>query len=58
MRSLYAIQRDIDKAATLLNRLILEKKLTVQQLQGIEASSEILTEKLMERLRHKEDCGK
>jgi hypothetical protein len=58
MRSLYAIQRDIDRATTLLKRLILEKRLTAQQLAGLEASSEILTEKLIERLRHKEDCGK
>jgi hypothetical protein len=58
MRSLFAIQRDIDRAATLLNRLILEKKLTVAALEGAKASSEILTEQLMERLRHKEDCGK
>lgn len=58
MRSIFAIQRDIDRAATLLNRLILEKKLTVAALEGARASSEILTEKLMERLRHKENCGK
>jgi hypothetical protein len=58
MRSLFAIQRDIDRAAGLLNRLILEKKLTVAALEGAKVSSEILTEKLMERLRQKEDCGK
>jgi hypothetical protein len=58
MRSIFAIQRDIDRAATLLNRLILEKKLTVAALEGARASSEILTEQLMKRLLHKEDCGK
>jgi len=58
MRSIYAIQKDIDRATTLLKRLLLEKRLTVQQLEGIKASSEILTEKLIERLRHMEDCGK
>lgn len=58
MRSIFAIQRDIDRAATLLNRLILEKKLTVAALEGARASSEILTEQLIKRLLHKEDCGK
>ena len=58
MRSIFAIQRDIDRTATMLNRLILEKKLTVTALEGVKASSEILTEKLIERLRHKENCGK
>lgn len=58
MRSIYAIQKDIDRTTTLLKRLLLEKKLTVQQLEGLKASSEILTEKLMERLRHMEGCGK
>ena len=58
MRSIYAIQKDIDRATTLLKRLLLEKKLTVQQLEGLKASSEILTEKLIERLRHMEGCGK
>ena len=58
MRSIYAIQKDIDRATTLLKRLLLEKKLTVQQLEGLKASSEILTEQLMEKLRHMEGCGK
>ena len=58
MRSIYAIQKDIDRATTLIKRLLLEKRLTAQQLEGIKASSEILTEKLIERLRHMEDCGK
>jgi len=58
MRSIYAIQKDIDRATTLLKRLLLEKKLTVQQLEGLKASSEILTEKPIERLRHMEGCGK
>jgi hypothetical protein len=58
MRTIYAIQKDIDRTTTMLKRLLLEKKLTVQQLEGLKASSEILTEKLMERLRHTEGCGK
>lgn len=58
MRSIYAIQKDIDRMTSLLKRLLLEKKLTVQQMEGIKASSEILTEKLIERLRHTEGCGK
>ena len=58
MRTIYAIQKDIDRTTTMLKRLLLEKKLTVQQLEGIKASSEILTEKLIERLRHVEGCGK
>lgn len=58
MRTIYAIQKDIDRTTTMLKRLLLEKKLTVQQLEGLMASSEILTEKLMERLRHVEGCGK
>jgi hypothetical protein len=58
MRSIYTIQKDIDRTTTLLKRLLLEKKLTVQQLEGLKASSEILTEQLMEKLRHMEGCGK
>jgi len=58
MRTIYAIQKDIDRTTTMLKRLLLEKKLTVQQLKGLMASSEILTEKLIERLRHVEGCGK
>lgn len=58
MRSIYAIQKDIDRATTLLKRLLLEKRLTAQQLEGIKASAQIHTEKLIERLRHMEDCGK
>ena len=58
MRSIYAIQRDIDKATGLLKRLLLEKRLTVQQLEGLKVSSQIHTEKLMDRLRNVEDCGK
>jgi hypothetical protein len=58
MRSLHAIEKDITRMTAILKSLLLEKKLTVQQLAGLEASSQILTEKLMERLRHHEDCGK
>jgi hypothetical protein len=58
MRSLHAIEKDITRMTVILKSLLLEKKLTVQQLAGLEASSQILTEKLIERLRHHEDCGK
>ena len=58
MRNIYQIQKDIDRVANILNNLILEKKLTIRMMEGIEVSSQILTEKLMERLRHSEDCGK
>jgi len=57
VRSVYEIQKDIDKVANILNNLILEKKLAVQAMIGYEVSSKILTEKLMEKLKH-EDCGK
>jgi hypothetical protein len=58
MRPVYAIEKDITRITNILKSLLLEKKLTVQQLAGLEASSQILTEKLIERLRHHEDCGK
>jgi len=58
MRSVHAIEKDITRITNILKSLLMEKKLTVQQLAGLEASSQILTEKLMERLKHHEDCGK
>ena len=58
MRSVHAIEKDITRITNILKNLLMEKKLTVQQLAGLEASSQILTEKLIERLRHHEDCGK
>jgi hypothetical protein len=52
MRSIYAIQKDIAAASHKLNNLILEKKLTVAAMRGAEASSQILTEQLMKRLKN------
>ena len=57
MRSIYEIQKDIEKTAHLLNVLILEKKLTLDQMLGIEASAKLLTEKVIERMME-DDCGK
>ena len=58
MRPVYAIEKDIERATNILKSLLLEKKLTEQQLAGLEASSQILTDKLIDKLRHHEDCGK
>jgi len=52
MRSIYEIQKDIAAASHRLNNLILEKKLTVAAMRDYEASSEILAEQIMERLRN------
>ena len=51
MRRISEIERDIRKVSDLLNRLVLERKLTITYLNGIEASSQILTEKAMERMK-------
>ena len=51
MRDLREIQRDIFKMSTLLNNLILEKKLTIAALQGIETSSKILAEQAIEKMK-------
>jgi hypothetical protein len=51
MRSIYEIQRDIARVSNLLNILILEKKLTVSTLEGIEVSSRILAEKVIEKMK-------
>ena len=51
MRDLREIQRDIFKMSNLLNNLILEKKLTIAALQGIETSSKILAEQVIEKMK-------
>lgn len=51
MRDLSEIERDIRKASDLLNRLVLERKLTIQQINGMLASSEILTEQVIARMK-------
>jgi hypothetical protein len=57
MRSIYEIQKDIEKTAHLLNVLILEKKLTVDKMLGIEASSKVLAEHVIQKMME-DDCGK
>jgi hypothetical protein len=52
MRSIYDIQKDIALVSHRLNNLILEKKLTVAAMRGAEASAQILTEQLMERMKN------
>jgi hypothetical protein len=51
MRSIYDIQRDIARVSNLLNILILEKKLTVSALEGLEVSSKIMAEKVIEKMK-------
>jgi hypothetical protein len=51
MRDLTDIERDIRKVSDLLNRLVLERKLTIQQINGIRASSEILAEQAIARMK-------
>ena len=51
MRNIYEIQKDIEKVSHLLNNLILEKKLTLQTMWGLEESSKILAEKAIEKAR-------
>jgi hypothetical protein len=51
MRNIADIERDIRKVSDLLNRLVLERKLTIQQINGIMASSEILTKQAMARMK-------
>jgi hypothetical protein len=51
MRNLSDIERDIRKVSDLLNRLVLERKLTIQQINGILVSSEILTEQAIARMK-------
>ena len=51
MRRLSEIERDIRKVSDLLNRLVLERKLTIAQIKGIEASAQILTEQAMKRMK-------
>lgn len=57
MRSIYEIQKDIAYASHRLNNLILEKKLTITAMRGYEASAEIMTERLMNRLKDKHDSS-
>ena len=51
MRDLSEIERDIRKVSDLLNRLVLERKLTIQAIRGIEHSSQILTKQAMARMK-------
>jgi hypothetical protein len=58
LRKLQNIERDIKKTTHLLCNLILERELTIKQLRGLEASSQIHAEQLFRRLKDKEGCGK
>jgi len=51
LRDISEIERDIKKVSDLLNRLVLERKLTIQQIKGIMASAEILTEQALARMK-------
>jgi hypothetical protein len=51
MRSIYEIQKEIAQVSQHLNILILEKKLTLQVLWGYEKTAEILTEKVIEKMK-------
>ena len=51
MRNIYEIQKEIEKVSHLLNNLILEKKLTLEMMWGLEESSKILAEKAIEKAR-------
>lgn len=59
MRDISDIEKDIRKVSDLLNRLVLERKLTIQQINGIRASSEILTAQAMARMKDDKhwECG-
>ena len=51
MRNIYDIQKDIERVSNLLNNLILEKKLTLQTMWGLEEISKKMAEKAIEKAR-------
>lgn len=51
MRNIYEIQKDIAKASQMLNNLILEKNLTLQVMRGLEESSKLLAEQVIEKMK-------
>jgi hypothetical protein len=51
LRDISEIERDIRKVSDLLNRLVLERKLTISQIKGMMASAEILTEQALARMK-------
>ena len=59
MRKLSEIERDIRKVSDLLNRLILEKKLTIAYMTKIEDSSKVLTKRAIDRMKDDKhwECG-
>jgi hypothetical protein len=59
MRDITDIEKDIRRVSDLLNRLVLERKLTIQQINGIRASSEILTAQAMAKMKDDKhwECG-
>ena len=58
LRKIQNIDRDIKKVTVMLKNLMLERELTIKQMRGLQASSQIHAEQLFRRLRDKEDCGK
>lgn len=53
MRDLSEIDRDIQKVVDCLSTLIVERRLVEKILVGYQASAEILSEKMIERVRDK-----
>jgi hypothetical protein len=51
LRDIADIERDIRKVSDILNRLVLERKLTIQQINGLMASSEILTQQVIAKMK-------
>lgn len=52
MRTIYEIQKDIERAKWVLNNYILEKRLTLQILEERETSSKVLAEQVIEKMTH------
>ena len=55
MRSIYDIQKDIERAAHLLNNLVLEKKITLQMMWGFEAQAKEIAERAIAKMKETND---
>lgn len=55
MRSVYDIQKDIAKAQHLLSNLILEKKLTMQLMDGRAAQAKEIAERAIAKMKEPND---
>jgi hypothetical protein len=51
LRELKEIERDIRRVSDLLNRLVLERKLTIQEINGMMVSSEILAKQAIAKMK-------